>query len=557
MTNKKNLWFIILISIIYALLYFLLLPHIVLVRSDDFGYIDSFLKSISANKIVTSDWLEPYNFFSTLLMVLVYFSTQNMYFSTYGIQSILAFVYFVLLLYWITPKVGITKGSLISLIIVTLPLYLNISTDLTGVLATWTLVFAAIITWKKKHINLFYVLVFLAFSNRQSTLFLIVFPIYDLVHVYFKRGKILGLDIMRLCVFFIFASLLHLYMNTTLYRQTGVYQVGLLQPNHLLSTSLPLFIIGISTCIIFFVFVNLLDAPIKIFSYLQNNLKKPFIPILASILITLVLWYMKGVPINLETPYIKGSPLVQPSYMFFLLTSVWFFPWNLLKINTTAIMITFFVFVTSLRGRWWDYYYWDIFVLCLFYYLDTFHREHNIKKVKYDLLIIIFILFVNIVYSYLFKVYLDQEQLKILAYEKLLRNNKIQSTDIYDAPFGYTGWKWFDYFMENYGYRKNASPSYFRCYMTTWGYKLVTELPWKKGFDKQFSQKYELLESNIGVVGFRQVEYRIYFPKKVKTYTSQCLSPYSTMPQEVNNTFASKIFPLNDSEWRDFINSQH
>src|SRR3989344_5797975 len=69
---------------IYILLYLYILPDILILRSDDFGYLQSFLSSLKQNRLVTSNFLEPYSYFSTIVSIGLFKITGNLYVSTFG-----------------------------------------------------------------------------------------------------------------------------------------------------------------------------------------------------------------------------------------------------------------------------------------------------------------------------------------------------------------------------------------------------------------------------------------------------------------------------------------
>lgn len=551
--------FILFIISSYGIYYYFLLPEFVILRSDDFGYIDSFLKSIRLNRIVTSDWLEPYNFFSTTVMMASFFLTKSMSFSTYGMQLFFSVVYLTLLFYLTIPRWGVLKGSVISLILVTTPVFMNISLDITGVLATWLLFLGSVIAWQRKRINLFYILAFLAFTNRPSSVALIAFPIFALVTSYLKKYKITWVNIVRLCVFCALIGVFHISANTTLFRQMGVYKAGLLQISHILNISLPSFIIGLFTCTIFFAFFSLLDIPKKLLLRIQTNSKKPLIPILVTLFVALVIWYMKGIPLSIETPYIKGSPYIQAGYITFLLMSIWIFPWNLVRVNDALVAIIFSAFFISIRGRWWDYYYWDLFILSFFYYLKVIGKEKMHTEGKkfsiIEITVLLFFLTFNITYGYLLKRKLDIDSLKIRTYENLIRKSQILVYNIYDAPFGYTGWKLFDHFMKYYGIKGNISPSYFRCYLTTWHYRIYIN-SFEHSSKDEIGSDYTLVDSGKEWIGLQYVPYQLLKPIENDSKNSDCIVPFNKLPQEDYGIYNQKIFPLNDQEWNQFIQDQ-
>lgn len=150
----------------YCLIYLNLLPNFVILRSDDFGYVDSIIKTISNAVFSISDWIEPFNFFSTLTSASFYKITGNFYLSTYGLLFIFSVINFTLLLFIAQKAFNPLKGTVLTLFITTSLIYLDNSLDLTGVLPTWVLFTLSLLSWKYKYYLLFIIFSFFAISKN-------------------------------------------------------------------------------------------------------------------------------------------------------------------------------------------------------------------------------------------------------------------------------------------------------------------------------------------------------------------------------------------------------
>lgn len=147
---------------------------------------------------------------------------------------------------------------------------------------------------------------------------------------------------------------------------------------------------------------------------------------------------------------------------------------------------------------------------------------------------------------------MDIDQIKINTYESLLRNKKINVAGIYEAPFGYTGWKLFDLFMDNVAKKSLNSPSSFRCYLSPQSYKLQIDSPWNK-ISNYALPGYKQIYNGKGTVGGISVNYRLFEPDNYHLADSDCLPPLNQLPLSIDN-YHAPVFPLNENEWDEFIN---
>src|SRR3989338_6904477 len=437
---------------IYILLYLYILPDILILRSDDFGYLQSFLSSLKQNRLVTSNFLEPYSYFSTIVSIGLFKITGNLYVSTFGSVAFFALVNFYLILYMLISRFNLKISILTALFLSTFPVYLNISADMTGIMATWALFLAAVILFQRGKYFWYAIFTMLAISNRQSSIVLLVFPLYDLIKIYISRKRI-DLQFIYL-IFFITGMSFFIFLKSPLTAAARISYELNLKSFEVLFSPAKLFSIITGLFSFIFIFTALITvlSPYQLKPNFRNNLKFFHLPVAAGILL-LIQFLFSGDFIRFQTPLFNemkyGTIYLKILFFlsFFFFLSVWFFPWSKLRISSFAVTGLFYILMISLRVIWYDYYLWEIVILGLFYLLSNkniFPAETKSPGKKLNYIIPVILLLFNIIYSIYFKIYLDKNALSLFVHEKLLRQNKITVTDISDAPFGYIGWKLFN-----------------------------------------------------------------------------------------------------------------
>src|SRR5688572_8690643 len=81
--------------IVWVATLFWLFPSRVVPTGDDFGYLDSVVSTVRAQRVRVSDWLEPLNLPLPALSALCYAATGNFHASTFGLNLLLGVASFI------------------------------------------------------------------------------------------------------------------------------------------------------------------------------------------------------------------------------------------------------------------------------------------------------------------------------------------------------------------------------------------------------------------------------------------------------------------------------
>lgn len=559
MINKLNskgeslLWGV-LIFLVFVFLSFLLLPNFTIFRSDDFGYYESLLISLQSGGILRSEWLEPLNISLTAISSFLYYVSGNFYWSSLGLILALSILNFILIIYILKSYFKINTSVFIAFLFCTFPVYVNKSTEFTGTLLSISLFLISLVLYQKKRVKLFYVIVLIAFANRQNAVILLGLPFFDFLKSWVQEKKVrFDLGIFTL-IFFALAFILLKSQNVT-YAQYHI-------TNHLISNlnlwvslntllrTMTMLVISLGLIQLFFLRFSL--------NQLKHNFKKFKIPIIISLLG--ILTYL----LNYDRLFTFNGPGLDTLTQKFGLTHLLFvlsilFPWFLdyrfikreLMNNPLIFVIIFQVILLSLKGVLWDYYFIEIQILLLLVFFNYYSHEIRIKK-----LLLIGVLVFNLSYLYLFKVYTDSIELKTLVYEKLLRQKRIELAELTNAPWAYSGWKLYNYYITNDGKDNFTALSKYLCYLNNPSVATKIEYP-SLGFvsnmiNKGYNASYiEVLESGQYRIGGIMCNFQV-----LRKRHSELINPCSkeNLDFDLNDKILNRIAPLNNKEWELLIN---
>lgn len=534
--------------LLYLLLYLVTVPKFLFLRSDDFGYLDSYLQSLKNNRITVSQFLEPYNAFSTLIFLVIYKISSSMYLSTWGMVIILSVINFTLIQYLATELLGIKRGILTAFTITTFPTYLNIAFDMTGIITTWTLFLIALTAWHKKNHLIFYVFAILATINRQSSIVLFIVPLFLIINQYLQHKKIEKKLIIQLLfsisgiIFFISR------MNSTI--AWKLVSVNLFYFNHFKYTLAALFT-GIFIISVILVIFQLVISAVAITKFFSVNIKKPLIPFLLTT--QLAVFFLFGLKlIHFQTPVLNVTIWLNSLLYVIFLMGIWLYDWQKIIFSKYLWAAFFLIFLVSLRGIWFDYYFFEIFILCLFHQFEiakhVLRKGGDIRLNGFYLIIFPLILF-NLFYYFMFKFHLDYSALSVKVYEKMLRQKKIDLSNMGEAPFGFLAWKLFPYAVS----RNKSSLTEFTCYLSgDYNYRLM--LTQKDNQYDSFSNA-KVLESGKVTAGFKKFNYYLTKPGNFQVSESKCSYGNRQLPFTLDHNY-SRIFPLNDNEWKIYLKNQ-
>jgi len=177
------------VGALYALSGLWLWPRTVMLRNDEFAYLESVVNTVHRGWPASSEWLEPYNLVLPLLSVSTWLVSGNFYASTYGLMALFAVTCFVLAWCWFRewlPR-GWT-GDLALLGIVLSPVWLNKMVEFSGVSLGMVCFLSALLAWSKRRLVWFFLFVLVGIANRQSIICLFALPVVDLFRAWWS-GK--------------------------------------------------------------------------------------------------------------------------------------------------------------------------------------------------------------------------------------------------------------------------------------------------------------------------------------------------------------------------------
>lgn len=526
--------------ICYMLFYLYSVPKFLFLRSDDFGYLDSLVISLKNHKIVTSQFLEPPNLFSTLSGYSIFKITKSIYLAVTIPLFISTVLTFTLLFLSLNKYYKYIQAIMFTLLIMTLPTVINISFDVTGIMTSWAAFILSIYLWEKRQIALFFAVVFLAAVNRQSNLVLLVFPFFSL---FAFKSKVNKKPVLLLFIFTLIAlSGVFFVQGTTLAQKQSMLNPVILNHYKFVNYGLSAFVYGVLFFILSVTFYSFLSFPLFFLKTLKRNIQFFYLP-LAFTAVFVLTFFLLGQSVHFQTPILNQNLNSLNILQLLLFLAIWFFPWQYLKINIFLLCGLAFIILNSIRGLWYDYYFFELLILAFYYYRDTAGPSLKRINLNYLLLIVTPIICLNSIFYINFKYYLDLEGLKVRLFEKALRQNIISVSSLRDAPFGYQAWKLFDFSQQN-----GEKPiTEFLCYLKsnpdlsiTIGEKIANP----KSIPNQIGEgEYKL--------GFKKTNYYI---RKTGTNSniSKCHGDEKYLPGKLKK-YKNKIFPLNDREWLEYL----
>jgi hypothetical protein len=399
-------------------------PARVIVRSDDFGYIESVVATIRHGALTASDWLEPLNFILPVLSAALWRLGGSFYVATLGLAAAIALLNFWLLRRWLRPLLprGLA-GHAAMLAVALCPVALNKRVEFTGVPLGLAFFLGALLAWRGRSPVWFFTLVLVGFMNRQSVACLLVLPAVEQLRARWRgermdgRWIVGGLAVAAIVVAVMMATPANFARALAARNHT---EKNLLQFGGQALLGVGLFG-GIATGWAWLRGESGVAAGRKLFS-------KPG-PVLGWLVLGVALIPTGMAELRCETPWLWqfGPPLVFAAFAAAAVAP-----------EALAAAVVYGLLV-AWRGVWWDYYLYEpaLLLACSRTSPDTSDARPLALRFSFVLL------GVALLWLYPLRRQLHWAETRVTAYEEALRAGRLDITEASDAPFGFLGWKVF------------------------------------------------------------------------------------------------------------------
>jgi hypothetical protein len=406
-----------------------LAPSRVTLRGDDFGYVDSVVGTIQAHRWVSSDWLGPLNLPLTAISATCFAVTRNFYISTFGLSLLLALVNFILLGIYLKPTMqsDVTRW-LVVLGLALSPVWLNKALEYTGLPLGLACTLAAWLSWRRGWLGAFFTCVIVGVLNRQSAVCLLAWPLVALVREWRERAQLDWKSLAGIVVTLGVALTASLAAPPTWAREIVSRQLPLEFSPGGLSASLALaFVVLAGWQAGWGALRGEALAPVW-----RMNLARPVIPILCMVLGT-------GLVLGRQTNILWETPGMERVSLLVLtgatVAGAWLNRWDRRPPAEVLVFLAGYVLLVSMRGRWWDYYFFEPVLALMVVPVGTPALPRRPGWWLGTLLML------GVASMIHFKLYLRELEAKTVAYERALRAGEVRVVELSDAPFGFLGWK--------------------------------------------------------------------------------------------------------------------
>lgn len=526
---------------LYALLYFALIFQPGLVRFDDFGYLRSVAESLAAGRLLTDDWLQPYNAPLTALGVGAFLLTGEFLLATWGLLAVLVLANFLLLHRLLRFRFDPAAAALLALVFASMPPYWHKASEYAGTAPTLTFTLAALLAYQRGRWLWFFPAAFLAFANRQNGVALMVLPLW---HLLFDRSA--GRPDRRLLAggllaFGAAAVLLHALMNQTFTQRSGIYSVFAWErmAGCALTAS-----VGVFVCLAALACLDLLGGADPR-ERLRANLRRPLLPAFLTALFVGTAW-AKGLPlISFLTPLIgsldRGAAL-QWILIGLVPALLWCLDYGLVRTGALPALAAAHVAIAGLAGYWYDYYLLDCLAAVLMVFLS---RRETPRLPRPAAAILACLLAAHLAWALGFKVLLDKQRLSMEAYERLERQGRIGVEAMTDGTFGLLGYKLLDHMIRNHPDGKVWG---FLGYARAGRVRVESETPWRRGYRRDLPAGALVLEEGKARIGYFTLRYRVFDERDSAPVSVAGGSPLPWDP----GAYRTRPIPLNRREWNEF-----
>lgn len=541
--NPDSRWWPVAAFGCYALAYFALLYHPLLLRFDDFGYVNSVLETLQAGQPRTGEWLEPYSATLSALCSLAFRISGDFPKSTWGLQAVFVLINFALAYRLLRLRLRRRDAALITSFIATQPIYWYKCAEFGGNSFTFTFVLLALHTALRKQWIPFYAAAFLAFANRQNNVALLILPAFDFLRADARTRK---LHIACFAAFAGAALWFHAGINRTFAQANGIYApMDAVKVRNIVQS----LVTGVFVGLAFLSFFEwLLGSPASnAVGNLHANLRRPLRPATAS-MVFLALPLLGRLPlIEFQAPFIGSldhGHALQYAFLAAAMTALWILDWDFPRRDAPFFLGAGYLFINGFKGLWYDIYLLDVGLAALVFVLT---RNVLRKPGPMAWAMIMAALLAHAGWAYAFKIQSDKNALSNRVFETLERRGVIEAENMTDATFGYLGWKFFDHFVRH---APTANPSAFLGYVNKDRVVLDTELPWRRAFKRDAPPGARILDTGTATVGFFRLRYRV---MDLQVQNAGTISPVGAIRLD-KAAYRKRPMPLDKREWSEYIN---
>lgn len=408
-------------------------PGRVLVRGDDFGYLESVTETIRHGVLVSSDWIEPLNFVLPLVSAGIWNLGGSFYLATFGLLGVLALLNFHLLWLWLRPQlVAGWTGHVAVLAVALLPVGLNKAVEFTGVSLGLAMFLGALLAWRRQNPGLFLLLVLIGCLNRQSAVCLLALPAMAQLRVWLRGGRpdwrwVIGVVSLGAVVGAVMLKAPDTLARTLTERHQDENTVGRFTAQ-------------------LFLGLGLLGGIAAGWAWLAGalgpdrgyELRKQALAAVPWLLLGAGLMLTDFVALRCETPSLwRYGPLVVATAIFMAATV----PGALARVAPEALAATaVYAALVSWRGIWWDYYLCEPALLLAWRGTSPSAEIKVAVSARVACAVCAAVALVGLMPV---RHQLRWSESRILAYESALRAGQLEVTSASEAPFGFLGWKVF------------------------------------------------------------------------------------------------------------------
>jgi hypothetical protein len=559
---QRTEWFLLLIFTLIVTIFWVVLPDMVVVFNDDFGYVRSVVATLQHRIPWTDDWLEPWVASLSLVSGLIFKITGSFYLATQGVQAAMAGLSFwALAILFARRAVPLGVSIVAAAVVLFVPTLMVKWLEYTAlILYVPCLLWAVSLAEKQRWIGFFFVWV-VAVASRQSALAWLALPaIAALSSLRSGTGGNRNRVVVPLAICLAGVAVYWLIsrsMNET-------------HAQHVMTTAMwrglsfePI-VKHLALCVgIFFVCVGCAAFVVRAFCPRSEGLLskerggyRGVRVAAAVVVIGLFCLDPRTFVVFEHSFYAEGSGRLFIGIFFGLGAAGWLMGGFRLQPGHVVCAIGCSL-LASLRGIIYDYYLIDVALIGLFSVLPANVSSESGKHAVFSsrsILAILGAIACMAIAGFEF-VFLGKEQRILDRYtavirlcEPALRAGRISPTELAVGPFGYYGWHLYPYFIRHDGVN-GAYIGDFEYYLNRNSLAVTFtscsgDLQTQAALVRDARGQGDVVDSGVFKIGFRGpflfVLRRTGQPSEAKLHFDP--SQYRLEP-----------FPLNDAEWRQLI----